>query len=78
MYEKAADAITDLYQENALSWVDLRGQTLFEQPWLDQFLALTLKGELKFWILVGSRGNRLRGILLTTLAASPALMVLPD
>ncbi len=41
---EAAAAVIDLYQENAASWAELRGQTLFEKPWLDRFLALTLKG----------------------------------
>ncbi|SDX86123.1 class I SAM-dependent DNA methyltransferase [Roseicitreum antarcticum] len=47
MPKNAADAIIDLYQENASAWVNLRmrGQPLFEQPWLDRFLALTQKGE---------------------------------
>lgn len=44
MPESAADVIIDLYQENASSWNDLRRQTLFEQPWMDRFLALTLMG----------------------------------
>lgn len=46
MPKNAADAIIDLYQENASAWVNLRmrGQPLFEQPWLDRFLGLTLSG----------------------------------
>ncbi|MBB5721426.1 ubiquinone/menaquinone biosynthesis C-methylase UbiE [Loktanella ponticola] len=41
MPENAADAVIGLYQDNAPSWNDQRNQTLFEQPWLDRFLALT-------------------------------------
>lgn len=44
MPDSAADAIIDLYQENAPAWVELRGQTLVEQPWLDKFLSITLAG----------------------------------
>jgi ubiquinone/menaquinone biosynthesis C-methylase UbiE len=40
----AADAIIDLYEENAPAWIEQRGQTLFEQPWLDRFLSITLAG----------------------------------
>lgn len=42
MPDSAADAVIDLYQGNATAWVELRGQTLFEQPWLDRFLSITL------------------------------------
>lgn len=40
----AADAIVDLYQENARAWIERREQTLFEKPWLDRFLSITLAG----------------------------------
>lgn len=44
MPASAAEAIIDIYQENAAAWIELRGQTLFEQPWLDKFLSITLTG----------------------------------
>ena len=41
MQKDAADAVIDLYHENAASWIELRGRELFEQSWLDRFLAIT-------------------------------------
>lgn len=44
MPENAADAVIELYDKNAAAWIELRGQTLFEQPWLDRFLSIALAG----------------------------------
>lgn len=34
----AADSVIDLYQNNAASWVELRGRDLIEKNWLNLFL----------------------------------------
>ena len=38
------DRIVTLYEENAAAWDRQRGRDLFEQPWLDRFLALLPEG----------------------------------
>ena len=40
----AANNIIDLYQRHAETWARLRGNRLFETPWLDRFLALVPPG----------------------------------
>jgi len=40
MTTDAADSVVGLYQNHAGGWNARRGQTLFERPWLDAFLAL--------------------------------------
>ncbi len=40
MTTDAADSVVGLYQKHAGGWNARRGQTLFERPWLDAFLAL--------------------------------------
>lgn len=43
--ESDADKIIDLYQRPAEAWATDRGKSLFEAPWLDQFLALLTPGD---------------------------------
>jgi hypothetical protein len=39
-----AEKIVGLYQRHAQAWATERGNTLFEKPWLDRFLALMPRG----------------------------------
>lgn len=41
---KASDRIVSLYEENAAAFDRMRGRDLFEQPWLDRFLARVRPG----------------------------------
>jgi SAM-dependent methyltransferase len=42
--KSAAENIIDLYQRHAEAWTRLRGNKLFEGPWLDRLLALMPRG----------------------------------